>query len=50
VRGTMAADDYWLADGVYVDHWILREALSVAPASRLLSLPGTVDLATRLSA
>ena len=50
VRENMTADDYWLAEGVYMDHWILRETVPVAPSAHLLTLPGTVDLASRLSA
>jgi len=49
VRERMTADDYWLAEGVYMDHWILRETVPVAPSAHLLTLPGTVDLASRLS-
>ena len=50
VRESMTADDYWLAEGVYMDHWILRETVPVAPSAHLLTLPGTVDLASRLAA
>jgi len=50
VSESMLADDYWLAEGVYMDHWILRETVPVAPSAHLLTLPGTVDLASRLSA
>ena len=49
VRQRMAADDYWLGDGIYMDHWILRETVPVAPSAHLLTLPGTVDLTSRLS-
>jgi hypothetical protein len=49
VRESMTADDYWLAEGVYMDHWILRETVPVAPSAHLLTLPGTVDLTSRLS-
>jgi hypothetical protein len=49
VRESMTADDYWLAEGVYMDHWILRETVPVAPSAHLLTLPGTIDLASRLS-
>jgi hypothetical protein len=49
VRENMTADDYWLAEGVYMDHWILRETVPVAPSAHLLALPGTVDLASRVS-
>lgn len=49
VRERMAADDYWLAEGVYMDQWILRETVPVAPSTHLLTLPGTVDLTSRLS-
>lgn len=50
LRESLAADEYWLAGGVYLDHWILREATAVATADYLLSLPGAVDLASRLPA
>jgi hypothetical protein len=49
VRESMSADGYWLAEGVYMDHWILREAVPVAPSEHLLTLPGTVDLASCVS-
>ena len=34
--------------GVYTDHWTLREGLASRPAGQLLALPGAVDLADRL--
>jgi hypothetical protein len=43
----MPADDYWVPAGVYMDHWILREGFAAPPVTRLLTLPGVVDLARR---
>jgi hypothetical protein len=48
VKEHMSADEYWLPAGVYLDHWALREGIPAPPASQLLSLPGTVDLASEL--
>jgi hypothetical protein len=48
VDRNLAADDYWLGAGVYMDHWMLREGVPTPPASHLLGLPGATDLATRL--
>ena len=45
VKGNLAADDFWLPAGVYMDHWMLREGVPAPPARHLLSLPGTTDLA-----
>ncbi len=44
----LAADEYWLPAGVYLDHWTLREGIQAPPAARLLMLPGVVDLAERV--
>jgi hypothetical protein len=41
----LAADDFWLPAGVYMDHWMLREGVPAPPARHLLSLPGAIDLA-----
>ena len=38
---------YWVPAGVYMDHWILREGFAAPPVTRLLALPGVVDLAHR---
>ena len=47
VRGNLPTDEFWLPSGVYMDHWMLREGVPAPPASHLLSLPGTTDLAHR---
>jgi hypothetical protein len=47
VRGNLPDDEFWLPSGVYMDHWMLREGVPAPPASHLLSLPGTTDLAHR---
>ena len=47
IRDHLAADEYWVPAGVYMDHWILREGFSAPPVTRLLALPGVVDLARR---
>ncbi len=47
VTGNLAADDYWLPAGVYVDHWLLREGLPGPRAAELLTLPGVTHLARR---
>ena len=46
VSDDLAAEEYWLPAGVYLDHWILREGIPALPACSLLTLPGVVDLAT----
>jgi hypothetical protein len=45
VTGDLSAEEYWLAAGVYMDHWLLREGVSAPHARQLLAVPGTVDLA-----
>jgi hypothetical protein len=50
VGRNLAAGDYWLSAGVYMDHWMLREGVPAPPASHLVALPGTADLALRLAA
>jgi hypothetical protein len=45
VNDNLAADEYWLPAGVYMDHWTLREGIQAPPAGGLLALPGVVDLA-----
>jgi hypothetical protein len=47
IRDHMPAEEYWLPAGVYMDHWILREGFTAPPVSRLLALPGVVDLTNR---
>jgi hypothetical protein len=48
IEENITARDYWLAAGVYMDHWMLREGVPTPPADHLLELPGTADLAARL--
>ena len=48
VTSNLPAEEYWLPAGIYTDHWMLREGLQPPPAGQLLSLPGVVDLASRL--
>ncbi len=45
VRQNLAAEEYWLPEGVYLDHWMLREGVPTPPPAHLLTLPGTTDLA-----
>ena len=47
VTADLAAEEYWLPAGVYMDHWMLREGILAPPAAHLLALPGAVDLARR---
>ena len=47
VIGNLPAQEYWLAAGVYTDHWMLREGIMPPPAGRLLAQPGVVDLIGR---
>jgi hypothetical protein len=49
VRQSLAAEDYWVPEGIYMDHWMLREGVPAPPASHLLTLPGATDLAGRLA-
>jgi len=46
---SLAAEEFWLPAGVYMDHWMLREGVPAPPARHLLALPGTVDLSRRLA-
>lgn len=48
IKDHVPAEEFWLPAGVYMDHWILREGFTAPPVSRLLALPGVVDLAQRL--
>jgi hypothetical protein len=45
VLANLAAEEYWLPAGVYLDHWTLREGIEAPPPGQLLALPGAVDLA-----
>jgi hypothetical protein len=38
------AEAFWLPEGVYCDHWALREGLEPPAAERLIASPGAVDL------
>ncbi|HEY0936928.1 MAG TPA: hypothetical protein VGD91_24740 [Trebonia sp.] len=49
VRQNMTADDFWVPEGIYMDHWMLREGVPTPPASHLLTLPGATDLTRRLT-
>ena len=46
---SLAAEEFWLPAGVYMDHWMLREGVPAPPARHLIALPGTVDLSRRLA-
>jgi hypothetical protein len=48
IKDNLAAEEYWLPAGVYLDHWTLREGIQPPPADQLLALPGTVDLVHRV--
>jgi hypothetical protein len=48
IMDNIAGEEYWLPAGVYMDHWILREGFAAPPVSRLLALPGVVDLSRRV--
>ncbi len=41
---------YWVPEGIYMDHWMLREGVPSPPAGHLLTLPGATDLSRRLTA
>jgi len=49
MRRSLPATEFWLPAGVYMDHWMLREGVPAPPASHLLGLPGTMDLAHRVT-
>jgi hypothetical protein len=46
---SLPTTEFWLPAGVYMDHWMLREGVPAPPASHLLGLPGTIDLARRVA-
>jgi hypothetical protein len=50
VSRNLLSDEYWVPEGVYLDHWMLREGVPAPPASHLLTLPGTTGLSRRLTA
>jgi hypothetical protein len=50
VRRNLQAEDYWVPEGVYMDHWMLREGVPSPPADHLLTLPGASDLSGHLAA
>jgi hypothetical protein len=50
VSRNLASDDYWVPEGIYLDHWMLREGVPTPPASHLLTLPGAIGLSRRLTA
>jgi hypothetical protein len=49
ISRSLPATEFWLPAGVYMDHWMLREGVPAPPASHLLGLPGTIDLARRVT-
>jgi hypothetical protein len=49
VSRNLLADEYWVPEGVYMDHWMLREGVPAPPAGHLLALPGTTRLSRRLT-
>jgi hypothetical protein len=49
VTANLVGPEFWLPAGVYTEHWMLREDISVPPAGLLLALPGVVDLANELA-
>jgi hypothetical protein len=49
VSRNLQTDDYWVPEGIYMDHWMLREGVPTPPASHLLSLPGATGLSRRLT-
>ena len=52
VSRNLQSDDYcyWVPEGIYMDHWMLREGVPTPPASHLLTLPGITGLSRRLIA
>ena len=50
VSRNLQSGEYWVPEGIYMDHWMLREGVLGPPASHLLTLPGTTDLSRRLAA
>ena len=50
VSRNLQSGEYWVPEGIYMDHWMLREGVPGPPASHLLTLPGTTDLSRRLAA
>jgi hypothetical protein len=50
VSRNLRSEDYWVPEGIYMDHWMLREGVPSPPASHLLTLPGATDLSRRLDA
>ena len=45
VTERLNAGRFWLPDGVYADHWTLREGAPLLSAGQLLTVPGVTDLA-----
>lgn len=50
VSRNLRSDDYWVPEGIYMDHWMLREGVPTPPVSHLLALPGATGLSRRLTA
>ena len=45
VTGALAAEEYWLPAGVYMDQLLLCEGIPAPPSRQLLNLPGTMPFA-----
>lgn len=50
VSRNLRSEDFWVPEGIYMDHWMLREGVPTPPASHLLALPGATGLSRRLTA
>jgi len=50
VRRNLLSEDYWVPEGIYMDHWMLREGVPSPPASHLLTLAGRHRPVRRLAA
>lgn len=50
VSRNLQSDDYWVPEGIYMDHWMHREGVPTPSASHLLTLPGATGLSRRLTA
>jgi hypothetical protein len=49
VSRNLRSEDFWVPEGIYMDHWMLREGVPTPPASHLLTLPGATGLSRRLT-
>jgi hypothetical protein len=50
VSRSLQTEEYWVPEGIYMDHWMLREGVQAPPAGHLLTLPGAASLSCRLAA